>query len=451
MTGGFMTSAGRLSLFAAASLLMLGGTSAGAADLGGNCCADLEERIAELEATTARKGNRKVSLEVGGQVNQAVLFWDDGFESNAGVYTNDASRSRFRFRGDAKINSDLKAGYLLEIGVRSANSKRFNQDDHSGTGLGMDLRHSTWYIDSKSYGRVWMGLTGGASESITEINLAGTGDVAKFSDAEDMGGDLALRRADGRYSNGALTAAGALSIRRLIRGGSGNQPGEGRRYDMVRYDTPEIFGFTGTVNWGADDTWEMGLRYKGEFGGFKLAAGIAYGESSESAGTVGFECTSNVPLAATGHDARCNQLGGSASVMHVASGLYANFAAGYMEDEQIRFNPRFAGQNIDDRQEFWALEAGIQQKWFPLGKTTLFGQYYDHTGGASDQAFGDGGRLLRSNLDIYSLGIMQDIDAAAMKLYAIYRHVEADATSTTGTQLSFEDVDMFMTGAVIKF
>ena len=35
-------------------------TSASAADLGGNCCADLEERIAELEATTARKGNRKV-------------------------------------------------------------------------------------------------------------------------------------------------------------------------------------------------------------------------------------------------------------------------------------------------------------------------------------------------------------------------------------------------------
>jgi hypothetical protein len=28
---------------------------------GGDCCADLEERIAELEATTAKKGNRKVS------------------------------------------------------------------------------------------------------------------------------------------------------------------------------------------------------------------------------------------------------------------------------------------------------------------------------------------------------------------------------------------------------
>ncbi len=53
-------------------------TSASAADLGGNCCADLEERIAELEATTARKGNRKVSLTVSGWVGQQVMFWDDG-------------------------------------------------------------------------------------------------------------------------------------------------------------------------------------------------------------------------------------------------------------------------------------------------------------------------------------------------------------------------------------
>jgi len=30
-----------------------------AADLGGDCCADLEDRVAELEATTVRKGNKR--------------------------------------------------------------------------------------------------------------------------------------------------------------------------------------------------------------------------------------------------------------------------------------------------------------------------------------------------------------------------------------------------------
>ena len=36
------------------------------ADLGGDCCADLEERVAELEATTVRKGNKKVSVTLYG-------------------------------------------------------------------------------------------------------------------------------------------------------------------------------------------------------------------------------------------------------------------------------------------------------------------------------------------------------------------------------------------------
>ena len=40
-----------------------------AADLGGDCCADLEERVAELEATTVRKGNKKVSITLYGDVN----------------------------------------------------------------------------------------------------------------------------------------------------------------------------------------------------------------------------------------------------------------------------------------------------------------------------------------------------------------------------------------------
>ena len=53
----------------------LGMAPAQAADLGGDCCADLEERIAELEATTVRKGNRVMSLKLSGHVNRAVLWW----------------------------------------------------------------------------------------------------------------------------------------------------------------------------------------------------------------------------------------------------------------------------------------------------------------------------------------------------------------------------------------
>ena len=95
-----------LSALMAAGLVAGGLTTSGAsaADLGGNCCADLEERIAELEATTARKGNRKVSLTVSGWVGQQVTWWDDGSESN--VYVHDLGStlgSHVKFTGQATI------------------------------------------------------------------------------------------------------------------------------------------------------------------------------------------------------------------------------------------------------------------------------------------------------------------------------------------------------------
>jgi hypothetical protein len=53
-------------------LMSIGSGSASAADLGGDCCADLEERVAELEATTVRKGNKKVKVELYGRLNRVV-------------------------------------------------------------------------------------------------------------------------------------------------------------------------------------------------------------------------------------------------------------------------------------------------------------------------------------------------------------------------------------------
>src|SRR5690349_24829139 len=108
MNGALMKASSRFAI-AAALGLVVGAGSASAADLGGDCCADLEERIAELEATTARKGNRKVSLTISGWVNEAVFGWDDGVESNVYVGTNSLEQSRFRFVGDAKIDADWSA------------------------------------------------------------------------------------------------------------------------------------------------------------------------------------------------------------------------------------------------------------------------------------------------------------------------------------------------------
>jgi len=68
---------------------------------------DLEERVAELEATTVRKGNKKVSLTLSGWVVKSTNWWWDGVESNMYVGGKGTTlSSHFQLSGSAKINVD---------------------------------------------------------------------------------------------------------------------------------------------------------------------------------------------------------------------------------------------------------------------------------------------------------------------------------------------------------
>ena len=125
-------------------------SSAYAADLGsqpsvgGNCCSDLEERIAELEATTAKKGNRKVSLTISGWVSQQVSFWDDGVEKNA--YVSDLGstlNSNFKLTGSAQINTGWSAGYVLHVEVVGNENLALNAET-SAAGKGLAVIQSFW-------------------------------------------------------------------------------------------------------------------------------------------------------------------------------------------------------------------------------------------------------------------------------------------------------------------
>lgn len=459
MVGGVWARGGVLAVLTAGLLASAGTTTASAADLGGDCCADLEERIAELEATTARKGNRKVSLEIYGQVNQSVIYWDDGFEDNAYVVTNDNSRSRIGFRGKAKIDGDWEAGYRLEIGIRTANSKRFTQSNPIGndtpTDVGLDTRDAYWYVKSKTYGAVSLGTQAAASDAITESNLTQTKDFAKYSDVEDTGLGLFLRS-----SNGGLSS---LSYRRLLID-SGDQPGEGdRRQDSIKYESPTFAGFTASASWGGDDYWDIALRYAGEFGGFKVAAAVGFLQITDGPETK-HECQARgggIP-----RDEDCQHFGGSFSVVHESTGLFLNAGAGTVTDDVLNTTARFAGTNADDEANFWSVQAGIEKKWLPLGKTTIYGEYYDYEGGAINRGITAGdavnipgfgaSSIWNTGLQVYGFGLAQGLDNAATVLYLSYRHVSADLTlrdNATGAlgNADIEDLDLVNAGAIIKF
>src|SRR5262245_51084016 len=183
---GLRRHARRTMLTVAGGLLVAAAAAPGAeaADLGGNCCADLEERVAELEATTVRKGNRRVSLTLSGQVSRQIMYWNDGFAHDVYSVDNGLNTSRFRFLGSAKINPDLSAGFMMEldvrIGARSNQVTQVDDDGFSGSGgilgavaLGdgiggagdsvIGLRTANWWVESKHWGRLTVGRLNTAS------------------------------------------------------------------------------------------------------------------------------------------------------------------------------------------------------------------------------------------------------------------------------------------------
>jgi hypothetical protein len=144
-----------------------------AADLGGDCCADLEERIAELEATTARKGNRKVSLTISGYVAKEITYWDDGGESNVYLHgLGPTQATHVKFNGQAQVMPGVTAGYMLRIqsladnpfGRNAVSGAAMNQND-SNFDQGLSVQMSYWYLQSKDLGKVSVGQMAHAAKS----------------------------------------------------------------------------------------------------------------------------------------------------------------------------------------------------------------------------------------------------------------------------------------------
>ena len=437
---------------AVACFLVLSSTAAIATDLA-PCCADLDARIAELEAATAEKGSAKIDVKLYGQVNQAIMAWDDGYERNAYLVTNDASRTRFGFRGQSELSPDLSAIFLIEIGVRTINSKR---SDQISTRSGIDLRRMWWGATSKSIGTIHVGRAVTSLEEITEANLAGTQRGGKYSDVEDSGLGLRLRA----MSTPALSD---VAWRRLIRH-TGNQPGEGDAQAGVRYISPTVAGFFASVSWGADDMWDASIEYLGEISDFKVLGRAGYGQSKDSSEATSIECMAT-HVATAPNDADCAFFGASLSIMHQPTGLYGNVAGGWFEDHNVKYAAAFAGLAPEAESSFFAAELGLQREWFGIGPTTLYGQIYRMDGGANARlpvpagdainSIGADAAIASSTVNMWSAGITQDITSVDTKLYLLYRHYSADVMLAGAAQIQasapLEDLQILMGGALIKF
>ncbi|MGQ0456995.1 MAG: porin [Hyphomicrobium sp.] len=411
-----------------------------AADFGGDCCADLEERIAELEATAARKGNRKVSLTVAGQVNKTILFWDDGSERNAYIVGNKNDQTNLSFTGDAKFAPGWTAGYDLTLRLRDDLSDDVDQDIDNGSGDTFQLWQSHWWIESEKLGKLSVGLASRVTDTAPENDLSEAG-VAGYAGVQDIGGAFGLRT-----SSGAPVG--------LAWGDLGNHF-NGDTANLVRYDTPELAGFIASVSWGEDDIWDAGLKYEGDVAGLKVAGTIAYTEITDNDGVFA--------------DLDQSTVVGSLAVLHEPSGLNALVAAGHREFDGTFTDTDTVDRSPDDAKFVYG-KVGWIAKLHGLGPTAFYGEYgwFENYVTAVDSADPDaaaivtdlGGaatdRISGSELTVWGFGVVQHIEAAEMQLYAGYRLHEAefDLRDAGGAAVASENIDDFhtvITGAKIAF
>jgi len=487
MIGGLMKSTSHYALAAAAGLFAggLAISPAQAADLGGDCCADLEERVAELEATTVRKGNRVVSVQLYGQVNKALMVWDDGIDSDAYVVDSDISSTRFGLRGSGTIKPGWTAGFRLEMQLESASSISVSQDyedlpgdDAAGEG-NFSTRRASLYIESAQLGRVTMGLTSLATDDLVYTYLGSV----NVTGAEFFGGGLRLRTSDGGFLGGAgtgtLGSPGLPDANAIALGSVATDTDIGRD-DAIRYDSPSLFGFIFSAAWGESDVADVALRFKKEWNSIQIVAAAGYrwdgdndktrfdGRDVVTNGGINFADTETFILA-----------GG---LKHTPSGLFLNGVWVQQEQDGLRqqlsstqvtigsadfdgtldassvegegivagnFNPPTGSitQNLtasitdqaaaaaEDEATYYSIFGGIERNWTGHGLTSIFGRYtvYEDFGAGQLGDFdGDGFAddvLTGSEVNVWGFGIEQDFDSAALEIYAHFNYFEIDDVS----------------------
>lgn len=421
-----------------------------AADLGRDCgCADLEERLAELEAVATHKGNRKVKLTVSGYVSHSIMHWDDGTTSDTYIGDGGAISSRFRFQGEAKVKPDLTAGFTYEFGINNnalgSMTQGLGGDDLGGQ---VALRDSTVWLRHKNLGRVKVGHGSTATDNLILIDTSGADAV--------MTSDVGL-------FNGAFSTGGGLTWGAMLNGGISFDTA---RRNHVSWQSPTLAGFMLEAAVAENSFWDVALRYAGEFGGFRVAAGVGYSSDEEmpTFGVSGFSAN------------RINETKGSASVLHVSSGLFVTGAAGRREFEGgtnaysaggcILFfcvPGTGTGTSTPTDATFWHVSAGLSKNLTGIGSTVFFGEMHnakdmvgatgmwDPSGPAPNAPF-----EISSDANVWGLGIVQHIDAAAMQVFLSYKNFSGDVKSTGANgplpdTYAIKDFSAIIAGAKISF
>jgi predicted porin len=349
--------------------------------------------VAIAGAMAAPMSAQAVKYKLSGQVNRAIVFQDDGAQSDVRHVDSISSGTRIRLRGSEDLGNGMKAGFYWELQTSSnPSSNAFPDQNSDGNQNTNNIRQAhVWF--SGNWGKLSMGQLDGAANGAVESDLSGTGITGASVFRSSFSGGMGWQ-----FSGGGATG---------ITHGSTYSSYDGfSRYDGIRYDTPALGPVVVSASIGNDNKWDVAARVNTALGGGQISGSVFYGENDQG-GTFN-----------TG--AADNRWGGSLSYLFAQGTSITGF---YSENETE------AGLDSDS----WGAMLG--HKWGPHAVSISYGV-------ASDVFFTD------FEDSGWTVNYVHSLKKANAELYASFQHNELDTPAGFG---AVEDINIFLVGARVKF
>ena len=340
-------------------------------------------------------GSDKVKLVLSGQINRAMNIVDDGDDTEAYFVDSDASNSKFRLVGTVKVDDDLTIGTRMEMALAPNESSDVSQDN-AESGDFFDQRYADLSLESKRFGKVFLGKGDTASNNSAEVDLSGT-DLVQYASIADIAGGMQFVES----SSNNLTG---ISVSDAFKDFDGLS-----RKSRLRYDTPTFKGAKLATSWISDKRWDAALFWGGKGYGFKAGAAAAF---------------ANINTEKNGENSDY-QYDGSFSILHENTGLNFTLSGGMQEvDHQ------------SDPSNVYA-KVGWRTDLISYGKTSF----------GIDYAWSD--NITTENDDGNSFGIaaVQQFNDYGAELYAQFRNFSLDRD----VEPNVEDLNVFTVGTRVKF
>lgn len=379
--------------------------------------------LAIAGALTVPTAVHAVKYKLSGQVNRAIVYQNDGENSQTRNVDASTSGTRFRLRGSEDLGNGVQVGFYWELQTQSADSffaaPTQNAAPVFDLNTGGDLRQANVFFATR-LGTLTIGQTHGAGDGATEVDLSGT-TTSVYHGRTSFTAGMAWRTSGGAAlrdpAPGSFTAdGGATDVRGntllsgtadagsvITAGDTFNEYDGFSRYDAIRYDSPALGPVVLSASIGNSSLWEVAGRLRTALAGGTLSAALFYGQDY-----------GQTPL-------DNKRYGGSASYLFSQG---TNITAAYARQEQ----QAAGGTNSD----VYTIKLG--QKWGPHAVAVQYSVGDDVTPGFHDTGYG--------------IGYNFSLKKAKTDIYAAYMFTELD--TPTGVP-SAEDQRVALIGARVRF